>query len=126
MIAPAPDDLARLLDAYRHATHYGSLPHATHRYCERNLACGDSVTVELDVGTDSTIQHAAYSGGLCAVAVASASALCTQVEQHPAQWLASLTPSDFLAQLPYAVPRQRIACASLPLQAAQKALAHPL
>lgn len=126
MIAPGPDELNRLLDAYRHASHYGHLSDATHRATERNPACGDAVTFDLAVGPDGAIRHAAYSGGICAVGIAAASALCSMLELRPTAWLREITDEDFVAALPFPVPRQRQSCAYLPLHAARKALDQPL
>ena len=126
MIALQAQELEGLLQAYRHATHAGSLEHPTHRYRAYNPACGDAITLELYLEPDDRVRAARYSGAICAVGTASASTLCTLLEQHSGGWLRQLTDSEFLSMLPYRVPRQRTACATMPLHAAQKALEHPL
>jgi nitrogen fixation NifU-like protein len=109
---------------------------ATHRHELFNAQCGDRVEVKLRMAGD-TIEAAAFDGEGCAICMASASLLCTHLPGRTRSGAARLH-GDLLALLsgdgateaagplaplggvrPYP---SRVLCATLPWQAAQRAL----
>lgn len=135
-------DLAQLYrDAIRrHASQpagFGAAIRETHRCELYNAQCGDRVEVRLRLAGE-TIEAAAFDGEGCAICLASASLLCTHlpgrsretVRQLHQDLLALLAgdsgvdPPGPLAALAGVRPYpSRVRCATLPWQAAERALA---
>lgn len=142
------DDQARLARLYRdtvlaHAvrpTGHNVEIDATHRIERNNPLCGDEIELQFRV-CDGEVRQAAFHGEACAICMASASLLCQNLPGQPAKEAAralsgfrhdladDVTPRrcpEFLAPLlgVQAYPL-RIACATLPWEAAVAALEAP-
>jgi len=63
---------------------------ATHRYEAYNPLCGDRVEICLRV-TGDQVEAAAFEGEACAICTASASLLCSLAPTRPVAWLRSLS-----------------------------------
>jgi nitrogen fixation NifU-like protein len=104
-----------------------------------NALCGDRVDIHLRV-TGEQVEAAAFDGEACAICRASASMLCGLAPARPVAWLRSLSArlhqalGGFETTLPEELepllgvrryPSRR-RCATLPWEAAVKALDHPV
>ncbi|MEJ2402317.1 MAG: SUF system NifU family Fe-S cluster assembly protein [Xanthomonadales bacterium] len=109
----------------------------THRHELYNAQCGDRIDMKLRLSGE-TIEAAAFDGEGCAICMASASLLCTQLPGHTRttarrlhEELLALLAGDSetdatgpLAPLSGVRPYPaRVRCATLPWEAAQRALA---
>jgi nitrogen fixation NifU-like protein len=136
------NDLAALYrdTVRRHAAQpvgLGANIHPTHRHELFNAQCGDRVEVKLRLAGE-TIEAAAFDGEGCAICMASASLLCTHLPGRTrdaarrlhADLVALLAgepvtdAAEALAPLSGVRPYpSRVRCATLPWQAAERALA---
>ena len=136
------NDLDRLYreTILRHAAQpvgHGAAIDATHRHELFNAQCGDRVEMKFRLAGE-TIEAAAFDGEGCAICMASASLLCTHLPggtRETARRLhasllavlhgdAAADPTGPLAALSGVRPYpSRVRCATLPWQAAERALA---
>ncbi len=66
---------AVIVDHSKHPRRHGPLPDATHQAAVDNPLCGDTVTVQLVIGTGGVITDARHHGHGCALSIAAASVL---------------------------------------------------
>lgn len=69
-----------ILRLSREPSNKGPLPAATHSAEGANPACGDEVTLHLEISPQGTITQASFTGQSCAICTASASLLCREIQ----------------------------------------------
>src|SRR5213080_3426871 len=112
-----------IAEHFRRPRNYGPLPNAT-AYAEGvNPLCGDRVRVAILVDADGAIADARFTANACAICVASASLLTDRLRGMTGADVARLSESDVLAELGAEIAPGRRRCATLPLEAAQRAVA---
>jgi len=112
----------------------GKAIEATHEAMLDNPLCGDRVHVKLAIAGD-TIEDAAFDGEACAICLASTSLLCRHMPGQPVnalgesleQFKAAVNDTDhscpefLVPMLGVAAYPMRVACATLPWEAAVRA-----
>lgn len=129
-----------ILDHARRPRNFGELPPPAIKSEGYNPSCGDQVTLYLLKGPDGTIKEIRFTGQACAICMASASLMTTQVkgksvqaalelerafvrlltgDQDPGQQLGNLQALAGVKRFP-----QRLKCATLGWHALEEALGH--
>lgn len=108
-----------ILDHYRHPRNFGHLDDQNAASGVSNPSCGDkiSMTALLDNGV---IQDVHFEGEGCAISTASASLLTEHLKGKSKEQLRKMTSSDMLELLGIELGPNRLKCALLSLEAAQK------
>ena len=88
-----------ILDHYQNPHHHGHLDHADATYHDANTACGDDITMQLQLAPDGTIADVAFEGTGCAISQASASMLTDQIIGMKADEVLKLGRQDILDNL---------------------------
>lgn len=115
---------ATILEHFRRPRNQGRLPNADASAEGANPLCGDRVRIELRLATDSnSIADAKFSANACAICVAAASLLTDRLRGLRISEAVRLTEPDVLAALDAEIGAGRRRCATLPLEAAHRALA---
>jgi nitrogen fixation NifU-like protein len=110
-----------ILDHYRNPRNHGSLTRATHRADAANLACGDTLHIDIIVKND-IIEDVKFSGSGCAISQAAASLLTESVKNQPMTKALSLEPKDILELLGVTLSPNRLKCGLLSLETLKKTL----
>ena len=110
-----------ILDHYRDPRHKGELRDATVVHTEKNLTCGDAVTLQCKINGD-TVTEIAWTGEGCAISQAGMSMLADEIAGKSLTEIDALTPEDIRAMLGVPVGHRRIKCALLGLHAVKNAL----
>lgn len=106
----------KIIDHWESPRNKGSLPNATSGGRSENLACGDSITIDLLVA-NGTIEKASFDGRGCVLCLAGASMLVENIIGKPLNEAAKLTERDMF-NLYEGVPIPvRMRCCLLPLEA---------
>jgi len=105
-----------LLDHARSSRWRGELPTATHRVRQRNPACGDEVSLALQL-REGTIQDIRFQGKGCFVSQAAASMLCERVLGQSIERLQHVTLPDLLGFDPMQISMNRQRCCTLGVDA---------
>lgn len=111
----------QILDHYKHPRHAGPLAAPTVAHEEKNLSCGDTVSLHLAVD-GGVVRDVGWHGTGCAVSQAGMSLLSEHVLGKPVDELLALKRPDVLALLGVPVSERRLKCALLGLHALQNAL----
>jgi nitrogen fixation NifU-like protein len=111
-----------ILDHYQRPRHKGALADATHKTELLNPLCGDKITIYLRVA-DDRIVATQFEGSGCAISQASASMLTERLQGVAVELLEKMTKNDILEMLGIELSPNRLKCALLSLETAQKALA---
>jgi nitrogen fixation NifU-like protein len=89
-----------------------------------NPLCGDRVRIDLAIdATASVVSEAKFTANACAICVASASLLTEQLRGMRLDALAALDEEGVVRALDAEIPAARRRCATLPLEAARRAVA---
>ncbi len=115
----------QILDHARHPHNFGILEGATATAEKVNPLCGDEVTFFLEFGDDQRVTQAKFSGRGCAISQAAASMLTDALIGKSREEISALGPDEMKALLGVDVNPARITCATLGLQAAQRAVTVP-
>lgn len=107
---------------FRYPAHKGHLEAPDVVGKQQNPACGDRVSIELNV-TDQTITQIAFDGVGCVISQATASILTEQVLGTSVTESLRLTAHDMKAMLGLELGPVRLKCALLSLDALHDALA---
>jgi molybdenum cofactor cytidylyltransferase len=109
---------------FRRPRNYGPLPNASAEAEGANPLCGDRVRMAVAIdASGERIVEARFTANACAICVASASLLTERLRGMSITEAMDLTDGDALGMLEGAVPAARRRCATLPLEATQRALA---
>ena len=107
-----------LLEHFDAPYHRGDLPSATHRQSVSSAACGDEVTLALQI-EDQRIQAAWFQAYGCIVCQAPASIFCEHIEHRTLTELAEFHAAAMLALIGVPLTPGRQRCGLLALQAFQ-------
>lgn len=110
-----------ILEHYRHPRHRGVLDGAAVEHEERNVSCGDTLTVRLRIEGDQ-IAGVAWEGQGCAISQAAMSILSETLSGRSTEEIAQLSAGDVRAMLGVPVGTRRAKCAFLCLHAVQNAI----
>lgn len=124
----AQNDIYRedIMEIYKHPSNRGSLADPTVTQYENNPFCGDELTLQLKItggNGQEKIVDAKYEGTACAVAIVSASMLTDSIIGKSVAQAKALTKQDLLDLIGINLTTSRVKCATLILEALQKALA---
>lgn len=110
-----------ILDHYRAPRHQGSLDQPSVSHTERNLSCGDALTVMLRLDEDR-ITEIAWSGTGCAISQAAMSMISETLQGKTIKEMDALSPKEVLALLGVPIGARRLKCALLSLHTLKNAL----
>lgn len=110
-----------ILEHYRHPRCRGALPGASVEHEERNVSCGDTLTVRLRIEADR-VAEVAWDGAGCAISQAAMSILSEELIGKSLDDIAALGAAEIRALLGVPVGTRRAKCAFLCLHALQNAL----
>jgi nitrogen fixation NifU-like protein len=110
-----------ILDHYKHPHHSGQLADATITHDEKNLTCGDSVSLQLEIDGD-VIKDLAWTGGGCAISQAGMSILSDELIGKSVAEAEALKSDDVRGMLGVPVGTRRMKCALLCLHTLKNAL----
>jgi len=110
-----------LLDHFDAPYHPGDLPSATHRQSVSSAACGDEVTLALQI-EDQRIQAAWFQASGCIVCQAAASMLCEHIDHRTLTELAEFHAGAMLDLIGISLTPGRQHCGLVALQVFRKIL----
>ncbi len=110
-----------ILDHYRVPRGKGELHSATVSHTEKNLSCGDVITLQLQI-EDGTIAACAWQGEGCAISQAAMSMLMETLPSMKTADIAVMTPQSMIEKLGVPIGPRRYKCALLALHTLQNAL----
>ncbi|HVW66405.1 MAG TPA: SUF system NifU family Fe-S cluster assembly protein [Candidatus Peribacteraceae bacterium] len=110
-----------ILDHYRAPRHKGELANVSVTHTEKNLSCGDEVTLQLKIADDG-VAELAWTGEGCAISQAGMSMLAEEIAGKSLAEIDALTPADIRTMLGVPVGHRRVKCALLSLHTLQNAL----
>lgn len=110
-----------ILDHYRSPRHKGTLADVSVEHTEKNLSCGDEVTLQLHV-KDDVIDELGWSGEGCAISQAGMSMLAEELVGKSVADADALTQQAIRDMLGIPVGHRRIKCALLCLHTLKNAL----
>lgn len=99
----------------------GTLTPATHTGYARSAACGDEVTIFVEI-TSEAINAASFIASGCMVCQAAASILCEFIEKKSTSELNAFNPKAMLDLIGVPLTPRRQQCGILPLVALRNAL----
>ncbi|RME78662.1 MAG: iron-sulfur cluster assembly scaffold protein [Chloroflexi bacterium] len=111
-----------LLDHIERPRHYGSLPGADVTATGANPGCGDTITVYLKAGPDSTAQAVQFEGEGCSISRGAASILMAMVQGKPFAEIEAMNYNDLVDRLGRDVVLTRVRCATLALDVLKEAI----
>jgi len=114
-----------ILDHYKHPHNFGHLSKPQAKATLYNTACGDVVTIELNIGKmkgKDVVQDIRFSGEGCAISKSSASILTDSVKGMGLFSILSMKPEKVYAFFGSNLTPARVKCALLPLETIQKAI----
>lgn len=116
-----------ILDHYKHPRNFGHLPKPDVVMEEGNVTCGDRIVMEVKFKIKRVkfrvIDDVRFTGEGCAISQASASMLTEKVKGMRTVDVKALSRKDIEDMLGTKLTPSRVACATLPLEVLQKALA---
>jgi nitrogen fixation NifU-like protein len=110
-----------ILDHYRHPRNFGHTNEQNTASGVSNPSCGDKISMSAFI-KDNVIQDIHFEGEGCAISTASASMLTEHLKGKSEEELRKMKSSDMLEILGIELGPNRLKCALLSLEAAQKLL----
>jgi nitrogen fixation NifU-like protein len=110
-----------ILDHYRHPRHKQTMEKPTVTHEEKNLSCGDTLTIMLHID-DNRIDDISWQGSGCAVSQAAMSILADELQNKTLNDLDALTTKDIHDLLGIPIGNRRVKCALLCLHTLKNAL----
>lgn len=110
-----------ILDHYKSPRHKGILPTPTVTHQEKNLSCGDDLTIELAI-VSGRITDLRWTGQGCAISQAAMSMLSEELIGKRTTEASTLSPSDVLKLLRVPIGPRRKKCAFLCLHTLKNTL----
>ncbi len=110
-----------ILDHYRHPRGKGTLPSPSATHEEKNLSCGDELTVQLTI-EDGKIADVTWQGTGCAISQAAMSMLFEELIGMKTDTLLSLSANHIYQLLGVPVGPRRVKCALLGLHTLKNAV----
>lgn len=105
-----------LLDHFRRPRNYGSLDEPDISNEQFNPLCGDRIRLELKL-EQSKVNEVRFKGDACAICTAATSLLTELILGQEIDQTANIPDARLLSALESDLPRARLQCALLPLQA---------
>lgn len=110
-----------ILDHYKHPHHKEMMNDATVTHAEKNLSCGDTITLMLKIN-DDRVADVRWQGEGCAISQAAMSILSDELIGKTLSELDAITPEQIKAMIGIEVGNRRIKCALLCLHTLKNAL----
>jgi nitrogen fixation protein NifU and related proteins len=110
-----------ILDHYKHPHHHGELADASVEHAEKNLSCGDMVTLQLKID-GNLISDISWTGDGCAISQAGMSILSDELIGKTLDEAQAINPSQVTALLGVPVGTRRLKCALLSLHTLKNTL----
>lgn len=110
-----------ILDHYKHPRNFGDLPNTKNKAHAANPLCGDELDYFLEFDQDDKITAVKFNGRGCAVTIAAASMLSEKLQNMDRSAISRLSNEDMIKLLGVEINPARLKCATLGLEAAQKA-----
>lgn len=114
----------QIMEHFHHPSHQGKLSEATHSFGANNPTCGDQIHIDMLI-KNGVIKDVAFRGEGCAISQAAVSMLLEKIAQENVTELQKMTADDITSLLGVELSPNRLKCALLSLEVAQKALVHP-
>lgn len=111
-----------ILDHYKHPHNFGHLEKPSASHTLFNSACGDKITMEVQIDKKGKVTDVRFSGAGCAISQASASMLTDSIKGKTKEAIMKLTSADIFSMLQTELTVSRVKCALLPLEVLQKTL----
>jgi nitrogen fixation protein NifU and related proteins len=111
-----------ILDLFKHPRNKGVLADPDVKHYEKNVSCGDEITLYLKFDKDKRVVQVVHDGKGCAISQASASMLTDFMKGKTLKDLKKITPDTILDLLGIKVGAFRMKCAVLPLKALEKGI----
>jgi len=111
-----------IIDHYRHPRNFGSVKNSNAASGVANPSCGDKIGMTANIH-NHVIEDIQFEGEGCAISTASASLLTEHIKGKTEEELRKMKSSDILSLLGIELGPNRLKCALLSLEAAQKLLA---
>ena len=113
--------MQNILDHFKNPENYGKLDNFTHSYELKNLSCGDSIFVYLNV-VDNVIKEVSFTGEGCAISQASMSMLSEEIINMSLDEFSKLDSNFIKDMLEIDLGPSRLKCATLGLESIRKSL----
>ncbi|HSX39269.1 MAG TPA: iron-sulfur cluster assembly scaffold protein [Candidatus Saccharimonadales bacterium] len=110
-----------LMEIYKNPANKGSLANPTVHVHETNPMCGDVIDLDLDI-KDNQVVNAKFNGDTCAVSAVSAELLLEEIKGKSLAEINQIDKEKLLNLIGITLTTSRIKCATLSLEALQKAL----
>lgn len=110
---------AVILDHYHNPHNFGDMTGEDRQSHAVNSICGDKITMKVKIEKGKIVEIK-FSGSGCAISMASASLLTDAIKGKPLSFLKKLQKDFILDLLGIDLSPNRLKCALLPLEAAQK------
>jgi len=110
-----------ILEHYRHPLNKGTIKDPDFEHVEFNTLCGDKIHVTLNV-KERIIDDVLFEGEGCAISIAASSIISEKIKGLSIQNVKNLDKDFILKELGIKISSGRIKCATLFLEAVQKAL----
>lgn len=112
-----------ILDHYKHPRNFGELKNADHAHVANPL-CGDELDFFLVFDDQDNLADVKFTGRGCTITMASASLLSEKLKGMTKNAIETVTTDDILKLLGVEVNPARLKCATLSLEAVQRAIGH--
>ena len=110
-----------ILDHYAHPRHFGKLAKFDAEHREFNPLCGDETTIQIKI-ENNKIHDIKFSGKGCAISVASASMLLSEIKGKNLDEVKNITKEDIIELLNIPISPVRIKCALLALETLRRVI----
>lgn len=111
----------QLMDHYKNPRNKGDLKDSNVVIEDTNPFCGDEITLQLKI-ENSVVEGVAFKGSSCAVSTASASLTTDFIKGKKLEEVENINKDDILDMLGVELTTSRVKCATLVLEALQKAI----
>ncbi|MFH0969905.1 MAG: SUF system NifU family Fe-S cluster assembly protein [Candidatus Diapherotrites archaeon] len=110
-----------ILDHYHHPQHHGTLSHPSIHHREKNISCGDDISIQIKLDKSGRVEDARFTGSLCVISTASASLLLDAIRGKTPKEISLFSREDILKLLGITLGPTRLKCAMLPLDTIKNA-----
>ena len=111
----------QLMDHYKNPRNKGNLKDSSIVIEDTNPFCGDEIKLQLKI-KDGVVEDVAFEGSSCAVSTASASLTTEEIKGKKVEEIKKINKDNILDMLGVELTTSRVKCATLVLEALQKAI----